>query len=75
MKHVQTELPDDVYEALSRVARRTGRSLKEVARDAIESYVQAAENPGQDPLMDFIGGGHLEVEDGSKRKGWRTCGG
>lgn len=75
MKHVQTELPDGVYEGLSRVARRKGRSLKEVTREAIESYVQAAEDPAQDPLLDFIGRGSLEDEDWSERKDWRTSGG
>lgn len=74
MKHVQTELPDGVYEGLHRVAQREGRSLKEVTREAIEAYVEAAEDPSKDPILGFVGGGDLDDEGWSTRDDWRTAG-
>lgn len=72
MKHVQTELPDAVYEGLARLARQEGRSLKEVTREAIETYLEAAKDPAQDPLGGFVASGDLEEGAWSERKDWRT---
>ncbi|MHB8585334.1 MAG: ribbon-helix-helix protein, CopG family [Thermoplasmatota archaeon] len=70
-RNVQTVLPEDVYESLARTARREGRPLKAVVRDAVEAYVRAAEPPDKDPLLAFVGKGHLKEKGWSTRKDWR----
>lgn len=69
-KHVQTELPEDVYGALRQAAEAQGKPLKTLIRDAIEAYLEA--DLEADPLMELVGAGNLPEESWSERDDWRN---
>ena len=43
VKHVQTELDEELYNMLRLISLREGKSLKEVLREAVEAYVEINE--------------------------------
>lgn len=71
-KHVQAELPEDLYGALRQKANNEGKPLKRLIQDAIEAYLQ--EELQEDPLLDFVGAGNLPKGTWSETKDWRTRG-
>ena len=39
MKFVQTSVPEDIHSKLLEIARREGKSLREVVREALEDWI------------------------------------
>jgi predicted DNA-binding protein len=68
--NVQTVVPETTYEALTRLARAEGRSIRAVVREAIEDRLRQSPLT-DDPLAQFVGAGRLKEHDLSTRKDWR----
>ncbi|MPW39967.1 ribbon-helix-helix protein, CopG family [Thermococcus sp. 101 C5] len=74
--HVQTEVDDETHEVLKMLAILRGKSLKEIAREALEEYAKKHKKEVEkliqkDPIWDTIGVLELE-EDASEREDWGT---
>lgn len=71
-KVVQTTLPAGTYTRLAEQARREGKPLKAVVREAIEEHL-VKELPAweDDPLQDFIGSLPGLTSGGPPRKPWK----
>lgn len=74
--HVQTEVNGETHEVLKMLAILRGKSLKEIAREALEEYAKKHKKEvekliQEDPIWDTIGVLELE-EDASEREDWGT---
>jgi phage terminase small subunit len=74
--HVQTEVDDETHEVLKMLAILRDKSLKEIAREALEEYAKKHKKEVEkliqkDPIWDTIGVLELE-EDASEREDWGT---
>jgi metal-responsive CopG/Arc/MetJ family transcriptional regulator len=59
MKRTTVSLPDDLASALAREARRRGRSVSEITRDALTRYLGlAADEPRAVPFAGIGRSGH-----------------
>jgi len=74
--HVQTEVDDETHEVLKMLAILRDKSLKEIAREALEKYAKEHKKEVEkliqkDPIWNTIGVLELE-EDASEREDWGT---
>ena len=72
--HIQTEVDKETHNVLKMLAMLTGRSLKEIAREALTKYAlenkrKVEEALKNDPVWKTIGVLELE-EDASERDDW-----
>jgi len=74
--HVQTEVNGETHDVLKMLAILRGKSLKEIAREALEEYAKKHKKEvekliQEDSIWDTIGVLELE-EDASEREDWGT---
>lgn len=71
-KVVQTEVDSATYTRLKHLADRRNLPLKAVLREAVESYVDAAEGDlERDSVFQIVGRLKIEGRSWSDRKDWR----
>jgi len=72
--HVQTEIDEETYNMLKRIALLKGKSLKEIVREAIENYIKENRESiestiRKDSIWKAVGVFEVE-EDASERDDW-----
>ena len=72
--HVQTEVDEETYNMLKRIALLKGKSLKEIVREAIENYIKENRESiestiRKDSIWKAVGVFEVE-EDASERDDW-----
>ncbi len=72
MKHVQTEIPGDLYVRLLGMARASGITLKQQLREALIDFVdRKGRGAAEDSLLSLVASLHTEEGNWSERKDWR----
>lgn len=66
MHRITVSLPDEVVAAVQREARRSGKSVSAVTRDAICSHLHLVVDPGQTRSFGIIGIGQSDPREGGK---------